>query len=194
MPAFWTRMSRRPWRVQRQRRRRASASAIREMSVATKARRVVRGGARPASTSVSAMTSLAPSSAKRWAMPSPMPRAAADDQRDLAFEPSGHARPLPDGLLERVEQHGGEHQHAVDHLGVVRRQAHEVDRRVDGREQQHAGKDAGQAADAALEADAADHHRGEGLEQHADAEIGGGAGGADGQQPAGEAGDGAGRG
>ena len=101
--------------------------------------------------------------------------------------------PLPDGLLHRVEQHGGQHQQAVDDLRVVGRQAHQVDRRVDRRQQQHAGIDAGQRADAALEADAADHHGGEGVEQQADAEIGGRAGGADRQQPAGEAGDGAGQ-
>ncbi len=57
------------------------------------------------------------------------------------------------------------------------------------REQQHAGIDAGQSADAALQADAADDHGREGVEQQADAEIGGGARGADREQPAGEAGD-----
>ena len=59
--------------------------------------------------------------------------------------------------------------------------------------QQHAGIDAGQLADAALEADAADDHGGESVEQHADAEIGGGARGADRQQPAGQPGNGAGQ-
>ena len=58
---------------------------------------------------------------------------------------------------------------------------------------QHAGIDARQRADAAFQADAADHHRGKGVEQQADAEIGSGAGGADRQQPAGQAGDGAGQ-
>ena len=51
------------------------------------------------------------------------------------------------------------------------------------------GEHARQAADAAAQGDAADHHGGEHLEQHADAEIGRGAVGAGGEQEAGEGGD-----
>jgi acyl-CoA dehydrogenase len=90
--------------------------------------------------------------------------------------------------LQGIQQHGEEHQGAADHLHVLGRQAHDVDRGVDGAQQQHAGEDPAQAPDAALQADAADHHGREGLEQHAEAQVGRGAVGPDRQEPAGKSG------
>src|SRR5688572_27479469 len=136
----------------------------------------------PAATSVSPITTRAPSSMKRAAMPRPMPRAAPISTAArpsslpairslLGFVRSRDAH--PDLVLDGIEHHGQQHEAAMDDLREMGWHAHEIDRRVDGRKQQHAGIDARKRPDAALEAHAADHHGGESLEQHADAQIGG---------------------
>src|SRR5687768_12204568 len=194
IPAFCIRMSRRP--------KRPSAAAITLsaasfslISAATKAQGPIaarrRAVASPAAASASAMIADAPSSRNRSAIPAPMPRAAPITTATLPFSlsPKPHPRSEEaptDCRLQRVEKHRGEHQPALDHLRVMRRHAHHVDGGLDGGEKQHAGEDAGQPAVAALQAYAADDHGGKSLEQHADAEIGGGAGSAGSEQPSGE--------
>src|SRR5437773_1069478 len=80
--------------------------------------------------------------------------------------------PLANGIFQCVEQHGSQDKSAQYHLGVVRRQAHQIYGCLNGMQEQHAGIDARQLTDAALQADTADDDGGKSLEQHPDAEIG----------------------
>ena len=52
-----------------------------------------------------------------------------DNLRAWLAEPSRNQF-LPDRQFDRIEKDGGKHQPAKDHLGVMRRQAHEIDRGV----------------------------------------------------------------
>ena len=126
-------------------------------------------------------------------MPLPMPRAAPTISATLPSQPAGHASLWRNVCLNVSSSTAASTSSPwmtwVKLAGrPIRLMAVLIDE-----SKQHAGIDAGQRADAALQADAADHHGGEGVEQQADAEIGRGAGGADRQQPAGQAGDGAGQ-
>ena len=133
------------------------------------------------------MTRFAPSSREALGDTGADAARRTDDQRDLSFELPGHAQPSGGyglGLNVSIST-AAKHQRAVDDLGVsAAGRPMRLIAGLIGREQKHTRIDAGQLPTPPFRLTPPITTAAKALEQHADAEIGGGAGSADCQEPA----------